>query len=1211
VPSFSDNLDTTGTVTIVGDVIDTSVLGENVITYNAVDSEGNVAVEVIRTVTVVDTTAPVIALIGDADITLQAGSTYTELGATVSDNYDADDVALVGGDTVDTTTLGTYIITYDFTDSNSNTAVQVTRQVTVIDTTAPVITLTGDAEITLEVGSTYTELGATATDNYDATVEVVITGALDTSLVDTYTITYTATDSNSNTSNITRTVDIVDTVAPVIIVTGGTTFTIGYGETFTIPIVTLTDNYDDDRIITLSGVLSEDIDSLVINATYTITYNATDANNNAAEEVVITVTVVDTTAPEITLNGDAEITLEAGEAYTELGANVTDNVDSDDVADVGGDTVDTSVVGTYVVTYDFTDSSSNDAIQVTRIVTVVDTINPVLTLVGNASISVEAGTTYTDAGVLIADNATVVGNASVVSDVDTSVLGTYTVTYTYTDPSGNAAVSVSRTVVVEDNNAPVITLIGDDEITLERGASYTDAGATFSDNLDASGTITVGGDTVLTSTPGVYTITYDAVDSEGNNATQVTRQVTVEDTTAPTVTNVSNISNTSSFTITTDEDIDTYNLDNAGETLITATSSLTLSGLSDGTYNITLTDLYNNTSTSYTFIIDTEVPVITITGATTINLEYLEDFVEPVVTVTDNNDDDIILTGQGIVSSTIDSSDVGNSFTITYSATDAAGNDALDVVLTINIVDTIDPTFDDISDQTIETGTSDIDWTTLITNVQDNYNVLQDLLLIEDSDSIDYDVAGTYPVTVSVTDTSGNFTLDTFTVIVVDTTDPVLTLVGNETETIEAGTTYTDAGVLITDNATVVGNASVVSDVDTSVLGTYTVTYSYTDPSGNAAASVSRTVVVEDNTAPIITLNGNASITLTVGDTYTELGGGVTDNIYPNDVAVITGTVNTAVAGTYTLNYDYTDGSGNVATRVTRTVVVQDAPGTQSNPNQISTTQQFIDFFNYNRSLVNNFNKEYFILMNDLDFQNAQLPQLELLGHLDGNEYTISNVIVSSSSASSIGFFRTMNTGSLKDITFDNIEFNNQTTYSSSSIDAGLLFGKIESQSGTNSIDNVTISNSSFIYNTTTTGRIGLIAGYVKNAAISNITLSNNSVEYRSSYAAPEHWFQGFMFGHNGGTVTISSISGTGNKLFHNQGDASTNAPGVIIGYALAKSSFSSYLTLSNISLTVSIYLKTTGSRTWLFGHYGASNTPELVSSNVTLSTSVLNISSY
>jgi hypothetical protein len=52
------------------------------------------------------------------------------------------------------------------------------------------------------------------------------------------------------------------------------------------------------------------------------------------------------------------------------------------------------------------------------------------------------------------------------------------------------------------------------------------------------------------------------------------------------------------------------------------------------------------------------------------------------------------------------------------------------------------------------------------------------------------------------------------------------------------------------------------------------------------------------------------------------------------------------------------------------------------------------------------------------------------------------------------------------------------------------------------------------------------------------------------------------MFGHNGGTVTISSISGTGNKLFHNQGDASTNAPGVIIGYALAKSSFSSYLTL-------------------------------------------------
>ena len=42
--------------------------------------------------------------------------------------------------------------------------------VNVTDTTAPVITLNGDAQITVEVGSTYTDLGATASDNYDGDI---------------------------------------------------------------------------------------------------------------------------------------------------------------------------------------------------------------------------------------------------------------------------------------------------------------------------------------------------------------------------------------------------------------------------------------------------------------------------------------------------------------------------------------------------------------------------------------------------------------------------------------------------------------------------------------------------------------------------------------------------------------------------------------------------------------------------------------------------------------------------------------------------------------------------------------------------------------------------------------------------------------------------------------------------------------------------------
>ena len=79
-------------------------------TYNVSDDAGNAATEVTRTVNVTDTTAPVITLVGDAVVDLSVGDTYSESGATASDNYDGvitDDI-VVGGDSVDTSTVGQY-----------------------------------------------------------------------------------------------------------------------------------------------------------------------------------------------------------------------------------------------------------------------------------------------------------------------------------------------------------------------------------------------------------------------------------------------------------------------------------------------------------------------------------------------------------------------------------------------------------------------------------------------------------------------------------------------------------------------------------------------------------------------------------------------------------------------------------------------------------------------------------------------------------------------------------------------------------------------------------------------------------------------------------------------------------------------------------------------------------------------------------------------
>jgi hypothetical protein len=72
---------------------------------------------------------------------------------------------------------------------------------------------------------------------------------------------------------------------------------------------------------------------------------------------------------------------------------------------------------------------------------------------------------------------------------------------------------------------------------------------------------------------------------------------------------------------------------------------------------------------------------------------------------------------------------------------------------------------------------------------------------------------------------------------------------------------------------------------------------------------------------PVITLIGNTTINLTVGDSYTEQGATATENDNAVEV-VITGTVDTTTAGTYTIDYDATDTAGNKATEVTRTVIV-------------------------------------------------------------------------------------------------------------------------------------------------------------------------------------------------------------------------------------------------------------------------------------------------
>jgi hypothetical protein len=145
------------------------------------------------------------------------------------------------------------------------------------DTIAPVVTLLGPDPLTIEVGSTFTDPGATALDETDGAVEVSASGEVNTAIPGNYTITYTATDAAGNTATATRTVTVVDVTAPVITVAGDDQLYLPVGATFIEPGVSAFDAIDGNVDVQTTGTVDT-----TARGTYTLTYTATDAAGNVA-----------------------------------------------------------------------------------------------------------------------------------------------------------------------------------------------------------------------------------------------------------------------------------------------------------------------------------------------------------------------------------------------------------------------------------------------------------------------------------------------------------------------------------------------------------------------------------------------------------------------------------------------------------------------------------------------------------------------------------------------------------------------------------------------------------------------------------------------------------------------------------------------------------------------------------------------------------------
>ncbi|WP_459210796.1 immunoglobulin-like domain-containing protein [Aquimarina rhabdastrellae] len=300
-------------------------------------------------------------------------------------------------------------------------------------------------------------------------------------------------DINGNTVQQTANINVttIDNTPPVITLNGGNPQFIELGDGYT----ELGASTDDGSEITIDS--SDFRDEL---GSYQIRYMATDNLCNEAEVIRIVI-VQDNTPPVITLNGDNPQFIELGDGYTELGASTDDGseitIDSSDFIDV---------VGTYSIRYNATDENGNDANEVARIVEVVDTTAPIITLLGDNPQVIELGLGYTELGAITDDGSTVTIDSSDFEDA----VGIYTVRYNAIDDSNNVATEVTRVVEVI-TGCPLNALP--------------------SDNFN----ITVAGETCVGKNNGIITIntleTQDYIATINNQTYNFTSQLEVPDLT--------------------------------------------------------------------------------------------------------------------------------------------------------------------------------------------------------------------------------------------------------------------------------------------------------------------------------------------------------------------------------------------------------------------------------------------------------------------------------------------------------------------------------------------------------------------------------------------------------------------------------------------------------------------------------------------------------
>ncbi len=326
----------------------------------------------------------------------------------------------------------------------------------------PVISMQGEAETRLLVGSTYTLPGATASDREDGSLIVTTSGSVNTSVAGDYVISYNATDSAGNPAvTERRLVQVLAEDSPPEVVLFGPQcrlplfcqiFKMEQNTAYQEPGYIGIDEIDGDITsqVTVTGDVLSDTSTIGRSRVYYDVIDSSGQHFPAADMIFREVFVLDAEVPYIVMDPEKEeMSFPRGtccvSSHTYHG--VIDLKDAWETAETEGE-VNADIEGTYVLRHYHTDSDGNYVERFQTVHIVEDITPPHITLNGEAIVTTQVGTFVPDPWASATDDLDNNPYVERIGDVDFDTVGTYTLEYYAEDSSGNRSTSVYRTVNV-------------------------------------------------------------------------------------------------------------------------------------------------------------------------------------------------------------------------------------------------------------------------------------------------------------------------------------------------------------------------------------------------------------------------------------------------------------------------------------------------------------------------------------------------------------------------------------------------------------------------------------------------------------------------------------------------------------------------------------------------------------------------------------------